>query len=244
MTLLSLQSVSVSHWRGGHEIKALREASLTVASGEFVAVYGRASAGKTTLLQVAAGLACPDAGRVLFGDLDLCRASGREITCLHRERIAWVERSGPRSHDLTMLTYVALSLYRDAGAADAKRQALAMLEKVGARQCADQLWGELTDTERVLVTIAHALVRQPELVVVDDPTRGLGVVERERVVGLLRAVADVERVGVLMAVPDMPAMLPAHQVLLLNRGRLVAPARAPAEETSNVVAFPQVTRGA
>jgi len=243
VALLTLEAVSVSHWRGDNEIKALRGVSLSVTTGELVAVYGKASAGKTTLLQCAAGLARPDQGRVLFEGRDLSQCSARELVRLHRRRIAWVERSGPRSRDLPIATYVALSLYREAGAAEARRRALEALDKVGASRCASQRWGELTDSERVLVAIAHALVRKPRLLITDDPTHGLGLVERERVVGLLRSMAEDEGVGVLMTVPDMPAMMPAHRVLLLNLGRVVTAPEPPAEERDNVVAFPHVHRG-
>jgi putative ABC transport system ATP-binding protein len=243
VALLALEAVSLSHWRGENEIKALRGASLSVMAGELVAVYGRASTGKTTLLQLAAGLVMPDKGRVLFEGRDLSRCSARELVRLHRRQIAWVERSGPRSRDLPIATYVALSSYRGVGAAEARRRALAALDKVGALRCASQRWGELTDSERVLVAIAHALVRRPSLLITDDPTHGLGLVERERVVGLLRSMADDEGVGVLMTVPDMPATLPAHRVLLLNAGRVVTAPDSSGGGRDNVVAFPRANRG-
>jgi ABC-type lipoprotein export system ATPase subunit len=242
--MLELDSGSRSFWRGTHEIPVLKDVSLEVAAGDLVAVYGRRNAGKTTLLKVAAGFERLDRGRVVFEGKDLSRLSRKALTRLHRERIAWMERSGPHSRELPTSVYVALPLYGKVGPVQAQRLAVTALKRVGAEECADERWGDLPDTARVLVAIAHALVREPSLIVADDPTAGLGIVDRERVVGLLRSAADEGGVGILMAVPDMPAMLQAHQVRSLSRGRLLAPAGSHQPDDGNVVALPRRTRSA
>lgn len=244
MTLLRLESVSRSHWRGLTEIRVLEDVCLSVEAGDLVAIYGQRNAGKTTLLKIAAGFEAPDAGDVRFGDDTLADLSRKELARLHRERVGWVERAGPHSPELPMRVYVALSLYRKLGPRHAQRQAMVALERVGAADCADQRWADLSDTARTLVAIAEALVREPRLLVVDDPTAGLGIVDRERVVGLLRSTAEEGGLGVLMAVPDMPAMLHAHQVRALSRGRLLEPAGAPPQRDGTVIEFPHSKRTA
>lgn len=223
MTLLQLDSVSWSVWRGQAEIPVLRDVSLDIHPGGLVAVYGQRGAGKTTLLEIAAGLEAPDRGRVRFEGRDLAGLSRTALARLHRNEIGWVERGGPRVPDLATQLYVALPLYRSVRHEEARRRAGTALRRVGADDYADQLWDDLPDAARVLVAIAHALVREPRLIVVDDPTAGLDITEREAVVGLLRSAAEHAGLGVLMAVPDMPSMLQAHDVRLLTRGRLVAP---------------------
>jgi ABC-type multidrug transport system ATPase subunit len=244
MSLLRLESVSKSFWQGPSEVPVLRRVSLEVRAGDFVAVYGRRNAGKTTLLKVAAGFEPPDSGRIAFEGEDLSRLSRRSLARLHRERIGWVERGGPHSRDLPIGVYVALGLYRSLGPREAHRRALAALTRVGAEECADALWVDLSDTARMLVAIAQALAREPRLLIADDPTAGLGIVDRERVVGLLRSAAQEGGLGVLMAVPDMPAMLQAHQVRLLSRGRLLAPAKGDDDSDGTVVEFPHGKRTA
>jgi putative ABC transport system ATP-binding protein len=238
MPLLSLQTVSKSFWRGPREVAVLKNVSLEVNAGELVAIYGQPNAGKTTLLKLAAGFETPDSGSVTFDGTDLRQHSNRRLTRLHHSQLGWVERAGPHSSELPMQTYVALPLYHSLGPGDAQRRAVSALAKVGAGDCADQVWGDLSDTARMLVAIAHVLVREPRLVIVDDPTAGLGIVDRERIVGLLREAAEEGGVGVLMAVPDVPSMLQAHQVHLLGRGRLLAPsgARGP-DGDGNVIEF-------
>lgn len=245
MPMLLLESVSKSLWRGPSELRVLKDVSLEVRSGELMAIYGQRGSGKTTLLKIAAGFDAPDGGQVTFAGEDLAGFSRKRLARLHRDQIGWVERAGPHSRDLPIRSYLALALYRRLGARAAQRRAQVALAKVGAVDCADQRWDDLSDTARTLVAIAQALVREPKLLIVDDPTAGLGIIDRERIVGLLRSAAEDGGVGVLMAVPDMPAMLPAHDVRFLSRGRLVAPVQPSMDpRDGTVVDFPARKRTA
>lgn len=237
--LLALDSVSKSYWRGPTEVPVLREVSLEVRAGEFVAVYGKRAAGKTTLLKIASGLESVDCGSASVGGRDLAKLSRRELAHLHRERVGWVSRSGPQSKDLTVDVHVALPLYGRLGPRAAARRGAAALALVGADDYVGEFWDELPDTARTLVAIAQAFVREPQLVVVDDPFAGLGIVDREHVLGRLRAAAEENDIGILMAVPELPAMLRADKVRALIRGRIVAPARRQADgRGAAVIDFP------
>lgn len=240
MSLLSLQSVSKSYWRGPRELRVLRGASLEVEPGTLVSVYGQRGTGKTALLEIAAGFQRPDGGRVSYGGADLATLSDRELARAHREEIGWVEREGPHTAELTVADYTALPLYRDLTPSRARRRALAALARYEVADCADELWHELSDSARIRCAIAQAMVRRPKLLIADDPTAGLGILDRERICSLLRAAAEDDGLAVLMAVPDMPSMLYAHQVRLLSRGRLLAPARS----GGTVVDFPDGRRSA
>lgn len=223
MALLSLDAVVKAHWRGERRLPVLDGVSLEAHDGEFIAIYGARSSGKTTLLRIAAGLDRPDAGTVSFRGVDLAACSARELARLHREEIGWVERRGPLSDELTAADYVALPMLGKLRHRAARRAAVAALERLGVESCADERWSGLSDAERSLVGIAHALVRSPRLIVVDDPTSGLDMADREHILDLLRELAARESVGVLMAVPEMPSTLRAHRVLSLSGGRLLGP---------------------
>lgn len=242
MELLRLEAVHKSYWRGPAETTALRDITLAVHAGEVVAVYGERGAGKTTLLKVAAGFERPDGGAVGFEGVSLGRLSRRELARLHRERIGWVDRAGPHSTELSMCTYLALPLY-GRGPTEAERRALRALERVGAADCADERWDDLSDTARALVGLASAFVREPRLLVLDDPLASLGIVDRERVLGLLREAAEEGGLGVLLATPDMPALLHAHEVHALSRGRLLSPS-GESDGPGTVLQFPRSRRTA
>jgi ABC-type lipoprotein export system ATPase subunit len=240
VVLLSLDRVAKAHWRGDRRLSVLDGVSLDVHEGEFVAVFGQRSSGKTTLLRIAAGLEKPNAGTVAFAGRQLASLSTRKLAELHRASIGWVERSGPKSDELDMADYVALPLLGRQRRTAARRVALEALERVGVEGCAYERWAGLSDAERSLAAIAHAIVRAPRLLVLDDPVGGLDVVDREHVLGLLRTLAQEERLGVLMAVPELPATLRAHRVLSLSGGELLGPS----EPTGTVVDFPTRERRA
>ena len=181
-----------------------------------------AASGKTTLLKIAARLERPDQGMVRFEGVDLASLREAEHTKLMLERIGWVRRAGPKS-DLRMLDYVALPRLAERGRRQAYALAREALERVGMSECAGQRWGSLSDGERSLIAIAHGIVRAPKLLLIDDPTANLDIIEREQLTRLLRSLADDEGTAVLVTVPDMPAMMSAHHIASLSGGRLSTP---------------------
>lgn len=245
--LLRFEAVSKSYERGVRTLRVLRSVSFEVNEGELFGIYGQRGAGKSTLLRLAAGFEQPDEGSVIFAGTDLSTLSRGKRAKIHRASIAWVDRDGPQARDLPILDHVALPLYGRCRPAQARRRALVVLERVGASDAAEETWDRLSDTSRTLVATAHALVREPRLLLVDDPTGGLNVVDRERIVGLLRAAAEEHGCGVLMVVPDFPSMHHSHEIRALSRGRLVVPAARPRHDDGpggTVVEFPRGERSA
>jgi putative ABC transport system ATP-binding protein len=236
--LLSLDHVTKRYVRGRHEIVALDDVSLEVAPGEFVAIFGSHASGKTTLLRVAAGIERADEGRVLFAGDDVTEwASSVRRRGLH-PRIGWLRRSGPFLASMEMVDYVALPLLgRSPEPAEALRRATRALAQVQADDLARATWDELSDAERTYVMLAQAAVRDPALLVADDPTRGLGAGDRERMLTRLRSLADDSGTAVLMTVPDVPDMLRAHRVMTLSDGELIASTAH--ERSGDVIDFPR-----
>jgi len=234
---LSLEEVCKSYWRGSHETVVLCDVSLDVHAGEFVAVWGKRGAGKTTLALVAAGLEAPERGRVCFEGRDLARRPRGRDPQLH-EGIGWVQRLGPQSGDFrTVNDYVALPLLGKHSPRQARRRASAILKRLGVADCAGERWESLTDGEHTLVALAHALVREPRVLVADDPTANLNVLQREEVVGLLRRAADEEGLAVLITVPDMPDAAYANRIGSLSDGRLTISTEPP-NTGADVIHFP------
>ena len=229
--LLSFDRVSKSHWRGAHELAVLADVSVSLGAGELVAVWGQRGSGKTTLARLSVGRERPDSGVVRF--------RGRELSFprdLHRE-IGWVRRSGARTDEMpNVASYLMLPLLDACSPSEAKRRAVAVLDRLGIADCAEASWHELTDGQRTLVAIAHALVREPSLLVADDPTASLSLLQREEIMRLLRIACDEDGLGVLVTVPDMPEMAHADQIAMLSDSRLVFP--PPKQPGDNVIDFP------
>lgn len=225
MPLLSLEHVTQRFQRGRREYTVLDGVSLSVEAGELVTVMGRRRSGRTTLLRIAGGLASPDEGAVSFAGRDLAEARkdvlGREI--------GFVSSHLAGMSSEPVLEHVALG----AGATgapwrEAIKRAESTLARVGATDYADLLLGDLDPGEAVRVSLARALVIDPQLLLVDEPNKGVSLSERDAILELMRSVAD-DGVAVVMTVEEATELAGSDRRLRLVDGQLrgrVAPAEA------------------
>jgi ABC-type lipoprotein export system ATPase subunit len=224
--LLVLERVTKRYWRGDTRLRVLNEVSLEVEPGDFVVIRGRRASGKTTLLRVAAGVEEPDEGRVHFEGQDINRLSGGRRAALLGKDIAIIQRRGPAT-PLEVLDYVALPLLGRMSRSDCHHRAEVALRKVGVEDCANQTWDRISNGCRAFVSIAHALVRGPKLILADDPAAEVGTVERMEILALLTEVARDAGVGVVMTSPELTGPMGKLRLLNLSDGELVGPARSP-----------------
>lgn len=234
MALLRLEQVSKTYLRGRHEIVVLDGVSFEVGRAEFIAIFGQRASGKTTLLRLACGIEAPDSGSVWFNGCDLSSLRRPLRIAGVPRQIGWVRRAGPSLPNMVMINFVALPLFGGKHHRDAQRRAAQAMREVGVPDLAWATWGDLSDAERTLVTIAQAIVHEPLLLLADDPTVSLTLDERETVLAVLRKTADRAGTAVLMTVPDVPDMLRSHTLMSLSDGELIGPRR----RTGDVIPFP------
>jgi ABC-type lipoprotein export system ATPase subunit len=242
-SLLELRSVGRGYRRGRRYWEVIRGVSLTVARGELVGVVGQRGEGKTTLLEVAAGMALADQGKVLFEGQDLALWSAEKRADLLGDRIAWVCPEGPG--DFVVLDYVGLPLAmgRGRGMRWVDTVAMAALERVGVADRARYRWDELSNWERVLVAFARGSVGRPSLLVVDDLLDGLGARGIREAGGLLRSITQELGCGVLVAASDLEALLVADRVLYFDNGTLT-PITGAARHDADIIELPEHRRRA
>ncbi|MBA3808519.1 MAG: ATP-binding cassette domain-containing protein, partial [Solirubrobacterales bacterium] len=235
--LLLLEGVCKGYWRGQSYLGVLRDVSLEVERGQIVAVIAPRLGGKTTLLQIAAGMEMSDSGSVSVGGRAL--SAGRQRRTwrgwrLRRERpdvpvlgrdVMWVNRDGPHQ-ELEVSKYVGSPLAVHAGRQrdrDVRLLAGRALERVGAQDCVGRRWGELSNWQRVLVGLARAFAGSPQLVIIDDLLDALGGPDTDMASDLLRSlVEDSEpRCGVLLSAGYFDsAVVLADEVWALRRETL------------------------
>jgi putative ABC transport system ATP-binding protein len=199
--LLSLVGVCKGFSRGGQWAGVLEDVSFELRQGEVAAIVGRRLGGKTTLLKLAAGIERPDRGSVSIGNQQLAELGERSRARLLGAEIIWIDRAGP-SLEVEVSRFVGWPLaLHGLGRREAERLATQALVRVGAEGCIGRGWDELSNWQRVLVSLARAFAGAPRLVIVDDLLDALGSRATERAFDLLRCLIEESqpRCGVLVS---------------------------------------------
>jgi ABC-type glutathione transport system ATPase component len=227
MILLELEHVSRRSRRGVRD--ALDDVSLSIDHGELVTVWGERRSGRSTLLRVAAGIETPDAGVVRFAGRDLADRNDDELGAgISYCRTTFRASAGQHIVDLLAATQLARGMSRTT----ARSRAWKVLERVAAKECATRTAEELNSEEIVRIAIARALVCEPRLLAIDEPTIGVELIARDGILSLLRSIAD-EGVAILTSTGEGTGFLGADRVLALHKGKLrgeIAPELAPVTE--------------
>ena len=201
--------------KGGPPVEALQDVSLDVRCGEVVGLVGPDGAGKTTLLRIATGLLVPDSGTATVLALDSVRD-----TLQIRGRITYMPQKFGLYEDLT--AQENLDLYADLQgvepAARAHRYAR-LLEMTGLETFADRLAGKLSGGMKQKLGLACALIKIPELLLLDEPTVGVDPVSRRELWRIVYQMVEQEGIGVLVATAYLDEAEKCHRVVVLHEGR-------------------------
>jgi putative ABC transport system ATP-binding protein len=226
--MLQLTGVSKLYRTSEIETGALREVSLSVGAGEFVAVMGPSGCGKSTLLNILGLLDSPSAGSYrLFGE-EVAALPEQALTQLRRQAVGFVFQSFNLIDDLSVADNVEVALiYRGVSAGERKKRVAEALEQVGMGHRAKHRPGQLSGGQQQRVAIARALVARPKLILADEPTGNLDTGNGAAVMGmLLDAVAGGTAV-VMVTHSEGHAAMAARVVRMLD-GRMVGETRVAA----------------
>ena len=164
----------------------LRDVSLTLQPGEYVAIVGESGVGKSTLLNLIAGLDRPDGGRLVLDGDDYARLDEDALTRLRRDKLGFVFQAFHVLPHLTVRQNVVLPLWLQGLHGEAAdRQAQQLLDAVGLGDRAGSWPRELSGGEMQRVAIARALVHRPRLVLADEPTGNLDPANGAKIIALL-----------------------------------------------------------
>jgi ABC-type ATPase involved in cell division len=234
--LLSFSNVSKGYPDGSREIVVLDRVSFEIDAGAFVGIYGGRRSGKSTLLRLSAGVEEPSGGSVHFKDRDMSEMSVLERERLLRRGIALFStddwRPNPKER---VIDYVALALGSDGPALrEARRRARRVLARVGMTDGADELTKSLSLVERTRVILARALVREPCLLLVDEPAVMPSLSERDEFYALLRGVTREQGMTLVIASEEMAPLHGAGVMMSIAGGELCS-----TDERGTVVQLPR-----
>lgn len=218
--VISVTRLKRSFKSGSEDIAVLKDISLTVNQGEFVAVMGASGSGKSTLLNVLGGLLPPDSGTVTVDGLDLGSMSDAALTVYRRDRVGFIFQMFNLVGTLNVEENILLPSL--AGVKKVASSTLdAMIEKVGLSHRRHAMPDTLSGGEQQRVAIARALVSGPALVLADEPTGNLDS-ENTRLMGdLFRDLHRMQGCAFVLVTHAPDVAMWADRVIVLKDGRIV-----------------------
>ena len=218
--MLSIQALA-KRYALPRERTVLANVALTLRASEYVAIMGESGVGKSTLLNLIAGLDRPDAGTIRFDGVDLSTLDDDALTVLRRERMGFVFQAFHVLPYLSIAQNVALPLALIGRPSDEMQQRVGdVLAAVDLADRADSQPRELSGGELQRVAIARALVHRPALVLADEPTGNLDPETAATVLALLRAQVKGGGAAGLLVTHSIAAARTADRALLLTRDGL------------------------
>jgi len=211
-------------YRSFGQTPALQGASLSVASGEIVAIMGPSGSGKSTLLHCLAGIFQPDRGEVWFEGQRLDRLGETKRTQLRRTAFGFVFQFGQLVPELSAADNIALPLLLNRVSRKAAyRDAASWLQRLGLDELGARRTGELSGGQAQRVALARALVTGPKVLFADEPTGSLDSLTGEMVLDLLVGVAREEGTTVVLVTHDARVAAYAGRAVMVRDGRVTTP---------------------
>jgi putative ABC transport system ATP-binding protein len=217
--LIHLESITKVYGIGDGSVAALRDFSLTVETGESLAVMGPSGSGKSTLMNILGCLDTPTSGRYWFAGQDVSRLNETELAHVRNRRIGFVFQQFQLLPKLSAWRNVELPLlYRNVR--DRRSLALHALEQVGLANRVDHRPSQLSGGQQQRVAIARALVTDPDLILADEPTGNLDSASSREVLAVLHELNEQGRT--IIIITHDPEVAPvAKRTVHMRDGRLV-----------------------
>jgi putative ABC transport system ATP-binding protein len=202
-------------------VKAADGINLEIKSGEMISIQGPTGGGKSTLLQLLGALDKPTSGSVMFGDEPMQEMSDRELADLRAQKIGFVFQSFNLIPTLTALENVEMALVPLGLSKDERnKRALAALESVALSDRATHLPSELSGGQQQRVAIARALVKEPSVLLADEPTGNLDEGTRDDIVGLLVKLWKDKGLTLIIVTHDSHIAKKAQRHLTIKDGKV------------------------
>lgn len=219
--VVHLEGIAKSYRVGPLAVDVLKDVSLQIAPGGFVAISGTSGSGKSTLLNLLGLLDRPSAGTYLLDGRDVAAATDDELTLQRNRKLGFIFQSSPMLPRLTAEENVAVPLlYRGQGPREATAAARAILARLGLAGVAHHQPAELSGGQLQRVAIARALVGQPRLILADEPTASLDLHTAGEILDFLLTLNREAGAALVLITHDPELAARADRHLVLEAGRL------------------------
>jgi len=221
MAFIELNNIRKIFHAGDEEYAALKDVSLNINTGEFVAVMGPSGSGKSTLLSILGGLSHPTSGTILVDGISLGSLGQNKLSDFRREYLGFVFQSFYLVPYLTAVENVMLPLTIQPGLnGTARTRALEALSRVGLDAKSGRLPSQLSGGEQERVAIARAIVNKPALILADEPTGNLDTKTGNKVLEMLEGLHEEGHTIVMVTHSEANAKA-AGRTIEIRDGQLV-----------------------
>ena len=221
--VIKLTNVSREFQVGTHSVKALKGISLTIQMGEMVAIIGPSGSGKSTLMNTLGCLDQPSSGSFVLNGQDVSGLSDDQLAETRSRQLGFVFQSYNLLPRETALSNVELPLKYSGGYSGKDRRAAAKtaLDRVGLSERYDHRPMQMSGGEQQRVGIARALVKNPELILADEPTGNLDTKSSGEVIKMLRSLNEVDGKTIVVVTHDPEVAEAMKRVIAFRDGRIV-----------------------
>ena len=218
--MIRLQNITKVYFMGVRELEVLSRVNLSIDKGELVAIMGPSGSGKSTMLNLIGCLDKPTSGSYYLEDREVNKLSSGELALIRGRKIGFVFQTFNLLPRLSALANVELGM-RYAGGVDRKR-ALEALAKVGLSDRAKHRPTELSGGEQQRVAIARALVKNPPLILADEPTGNLDSRTGAEIISILTSLHAEQKITVVMITHDSDVAHHCQRIVHLKDGQIEA----------------------
>ena len=218
--MIRLQEITKTYPMGKRELTVLNGVSLNIERGEMVAIMGPSGSGKSTMLNLLGCLDKPTSGSYYLEDREVSRLSSGELAGIRGQKIGFVFQTFNLLPRLSALANVELGM-RYVGGVDRKR-AMEALTKVGLSDRASHRPTELSGGEQQRVAIARALVKNPPLILADEPTGNLDSHSGEEIISILTSLHAEQGITLLMITHDPNIARHCQRIIHFKDGQVMS----------------------
>ena len=220
--MINIHNITKTYNKGATKIEALKEISFSIENGEIVALMGASGSGKSTLLSLIGGLDKCDSGSISVDEENISALNAEKLADFRRDDVGFVFQQFHLIPTLSVVENIILPLL-PSGIKKAECYSVAReaLEKVGLGDREKHLPGELSGGEQQRVAIARALVNKPKIILADEPTGDLDSKTGEKILELLQALNQKEKVTIIIATHDDKIAKKTKRKIVLKDGKVI-----------------------
>ena len=219
--MIRIENLKKTYHAGETDVKALRNINVEIEKGDFISIAGPSGSGKTTLLNMIGCIDTPDSGQIFINGKAVSEMSNNEKALFRRENLGFVFQSYNLIPVLTAFENVAFSLNLLGRKEDEiKNEVNKLLDEVGLKGMENRRPDKLSGGQQQRVAIARALIKQPAIILADEPTANLDSATGEEVVKLMKEMNRKHNITFIFSTHDKMVMDYAQRLILLHDGNI------------------------